>query len=146
MDNIRMNNIEVSAAIIIKDNKVFITQRGYGEFKDMWEFPGGKLEYGESGESCLIREIKEELDADITVIKKLNTIEYDYPAFHLIMHNFICKLKSNHIELLEHEAAKFVSLEDIDSINFLPADLLIIKDLKRYLSTILNCSNNSSGN
>ena len=129
-----MKNIEVSSAIIIKDNKIFVTQRGYGDFKDKWEFPGGKLEKGESGEDCIVREIKEELDADIKVIKFLNTIEYTYPTFHLIMHNYICELKNNHIEILEHEAAKFISKEELDSIDFLPADLLIIEKLKEYLS------------
>ncbi len=129
-----MKRIEVSSAIIIEDNKVFITQRGYGEFKDKWEFPGGKLEAGESGEQCIVREIKEELDADIDVIRFLNTIEYTYPAFHLIMHNYICKLKNSHISLLEHEAAKFIDKTDLDNVDFLPADLLILEDLKKYLS------------
>lgn len=129
-----MKTIEVSSAIIISDNKIFITQRGYGEFKDKWEFPGGKLEPGESGEQCVVREIKEELDADIKVIRFLNTIEYTYPTFHLIMHNYICKLKHSHLSLLEHEAAKFIGKTDLDNIDFLPADLLILEDLKKYLS------------
>lgn len=129
-----MKTIEVSSAIIIKDNKIFITQRGHGEFKDKWEFPGGKLEAGESGEQCITREIKEELDANVEVVDFLNTIEYTYPAFHLIMHNYICKLKRNHLALLEHEAAKFVDIDDLDKIDFLPADLLILDDLKKYLS------------
>lgn len=129
-----MKNIEVSSAIIIKDNKIFIAQRGYGDFKDKWEFPGGKLEKDESGEDCIVREIKEELDADIRVIKHLNTIAYTYPTFHLKMHNYICELKNGHLSLLEHEAAKFVDVTDLDKIDFLPADLLILKDLKEYLS------------
>lgn len=129
-----MKNIEVSSAIIIKDDKIFVTQRGYGDFKDKWEFPGGKLEVGESGEQCIVREIKEELDADIRVIKFLNTIEYTYPTFHLTMHNYICELKNSHLSLLEHEAAKFVNIADLDKIDFLPADLLILKDLKEYLN------------
>lgn len=129
-----MKIIEVSSAIIIKDEKIFVTQRGYGDFKDKWEFPGGKLEAGESGEQCIVREIKEELDADIRVIKFLNTIEYTYPTFHLTMHNYICELKNSHLSLLEHEAAKFVNIADLDKIDFLPADLLILKDLKEYLS------------
>ena len=128
-----MKNIEVSAAIIIKDNKIFITQRGYGEFKDMREFPGGKLEPGESSEQAIVREIKEELDADIEIVQYLNTIEYQYPAFHLTMHNYICKLKNEHLKLLEHEAAKFINSSELDSINFLPADLLILNDLKNYI-------------
>lgn len=129
-----MKTIEVCSAIIIKNEKIFITQRGYGEFKDKWEFPGGKLEEGESGEDCIVREIKEELDADIKVISFLNTIEYSYPTFHLIMHNYICELKNGHLLLLEHEAAKFVDITDLDKIDFLPADLLILDDLKKYLS------------
>ena len=129
-----MKTIEVSSAIIISDNKIFVTQRGYGEFKDKWEFPGGKLEPGESGEQCVVREIKEELDADIKVIRFLNTIEYTYPTFHLIMHNYICELKHSHLSLLEHEAAKFIGKTDLDNIDFLPADLLILEDLKKYLS------------
>ena len=129
-----MRIIEVSSAIIIKDNKIFVTQRGYGEFKDKWEFPGGKLEKNETGQTCIVREIKEELDADIRVIKFLNTIEYTYPTFHLVMHNYICELKNSHMSLLEHEAAKFVNISDLDKIDFLPADLLILDDLKRYLS------------
>ncbi|MEG0034275.1 MAG: (deoxy)nucleoside triphosphate pyrophosphohydrolase [Bacilli bacterium] len=128
-----MKNIEVSAAIIIKDGKIFVTQRGYGQFKNMWEFPGGKLEINESAEDCIVREIKEELDADIEVIKFLNTIEYDYPTFHLTMHNFICKLKNDHIKLLEHEAAKFVLSNELESVGFLPADLLILPDLINFL-------------
>ena len=129
-----MRIIEVSSAIIIKNNKIFITQRGYWDFKDKWEFPGGKLEKGESGEECIIREIKEELDADIKVVNLLNTIEYTYPTFHLVMHNYICKLKNNHMSLLEHEAAKFVNITDLNKIDFLPADLLILEDLIKYLS------------
>ena len=129
-----MKTIEVSSAIIIKDNKIFVTQRGYGEFKDMWEFPGGKLETGETGEACIVREIKEELDADIEVVHYLNTVEYTYATFHLVMHNYICRLKDDHLSLLEHEAAKYVDIKDLDSIDFLPADLLILEDLKRYLN------------
>ena len=130
-----MKKIEVSSAIIIKGTKIFITQRGYGEFKDKWEFPGGKLEKGESPENCIVREIKEELDADIKVVKLLSTIEYTYPTFYLKMHNFICELKSSHISLLEHEAAKFVDGNELDAIDFLPADLLILDKLKEYLNS-----------
>ena len=128
-----MKIIEVSSAIIIKDNKIFITQRGYGDFKDKWEFPGGKLEAGESGKDCIVREIKEELDGDIEVVCFLSTIEYTYPTFHLIMHNYICKLKNDHLSLLEHEAAKFVSVDELDSIDFLPADKLILDDLRKAI-------------
>ncbi|MBQ7995242.1 MAG: (deoxy)nucleoside triphosphate pyrophosphohydrolase [Bacilli bacterium] len=127
-----MKTINVSAAIIVSENRIFVTQRGYGEFKDMWEFPGGKIENNESPEAALIREIKEELDADIEIISYLNKIEYTYPSFHLVMHNFICKLKENHLSLLEHEAAKYISIDELDSVDFLPADLLILPDLKKY--------------
>ena len=130
-----MKNIEVCAAIIIKDNKIFVTQRGYGFFKGQREFPGGKIEKGESKEECLIREIKEELNANISIVQYLNTIEYDYPTFHLIMHNFICSLKNNHYDLIEHEAAKFVEVTLLDQVEFLPADILILDDLKKYLSS-----------
>ena len=126
-----MKVIEVSAAIIIKDNKIFVTQRGYGEFKGMWEFPGGKLEQGETGEQAIIREIKEELDADIIVDEYLSTIDYDYPTFHLKMHNYICHLASEHIILKEHEAAKFVGITELDLVDFLPADILVVNDLKK---------------
>lgn len=128
-----MKRIEVSAAIIIKDNKIFVTQRGYGEFKGGWEFPGGKLEEGETGEQAVIREIKEELDADIEVIEDLGTVEYDYPSFHLMMHNYICKLKHEYIVLKEHEAAKFVSIDELDKVDFLPADLLVLPKIHRSL-------------
>ena len=129
-----MKTIEVSSAIIIYGSKIFITQRGSGDFKDKWEFPGGKLEAGESGEDCIVREIKEELDADIRVISFLSTIKYTYPTFHLIMHNYICELKNSHLFLLEHKAAKFVDKADLNKIDFLPADLLILDDLNDYLS------------
>ena len=130
-----MKQIKVVAAIIRdSEGRIFATQRGYGDWKDYWEFPGGKMEAGESPEEAIRREIKEELDADIKVIRFLNTIEYTYPTFHLIMHNYICKLKHSHLSLLEHEAAKFIGKTDLDNIDFLPADLLILEDLKKYLS------------
>lgn len=130
-----MKTIEVSSAIIIKDSKIFITQRGYGEFKDKWEFPGGKFEAGESGEQCIIREIKEELDASIEVVDFLNTIEYTYPTFHLVMHNYVCELKNSHMQILEHESARFVDVDELDTVDFLPADLLILDKLKEYLNS-----------
>ena len=129
-----MKIIEVSSALILKNGQILVTQRGYGDFKNKWEFPGGKLENNETGEECIVREIKEELDTDINVVKLLNTIEYSYPTFHLIMHNYICELKNNHISLLEHQAAKFIDIDDLDEIDFLPADLLILEDLIKYLS------------
>ncbi len=128
-----MKNIHVSAAIIIKDNKIFVTQRGYGEFKDWWEFPGGKIEEGETHEECLKREIKEELKADINIDKYLCTVEYDYPNFHLKMECFICSLIDGHLELVEAEDAKFITKDQLDNIDFLPADLLVVKELKKSI-------------
>lgn len=128
-----MKNIHVSAAIIRKDNKIFVTQRGYGEFKDWWEFPGGKIEEGETPEECLKREIKEELKADINIDKYLCTVEYDYPNFHLKMECFICSLIDGHLELVEAEDAKFITKDQLDNIDFLPADLLVVKELKKSI-------------
>lgn len=128
-----MKNIHVSAAIIMKDNKIFVTQRGYGEFKDWWEFPGGKIEEGETPEECLKREIKEELEADINIDKYLCTAEYDYPNFHLKMECFICSLIDGHLELVEAEDAKFITKDQLDNIDFLPADLLVVKELKKSI-------------
>lgn len=128
-----MKNIHVSAAIIIKDNKIFVTQRGYGKFKDWWEFPGGKIEEGETPEECLKREIKEELEADINIDKYLCTVEYDYPNFHLKMECFICSLIDGHLELVEAEDAKFITKDQLDNIDFLPADLLVVKELKKSI-------------
>lgn len=121
-----MKTIEVAAAIIVKDNKVFATQRGYGEFKDGWEFPGGKLEPGESAREALVREIREELDVDIRVEKLLETVEYDYPEFHLTMHCFICELLSEEIVLKEHEDARWLKEEELDTVDWLPADVGVI--------------------
>lgn len=128
-----MKNIHVSAAIIIKDNKIFVTQRGYGEFKDWWEFPGGKIEEGETPEQCLKREIREELKADINIDKYLCTVEYNYPNFHLKMECFICSLIDGHLELVEAEDAKFITDDQLDNIDFLPADLLVVKELKKAI-------------
>ena len=129
-----MKNIHVAAAIIIKDNKIFCTQRGYGEFKDMWEFPGGKLEVSETSEQALVREIKEELNANIAINEFLCTVDYTYPTFHLTMDCFICSLTNDHIELLEAENAKFVKKEELNSINFLPADIIVVEKLINHLS------------
>lgn len=117
-----MKRIEVVAAIIIRDGKVFATQRGYGEFKDGWEFPGGKVESGESREEALKREIKEELDAEIQVNRLLETVEYDYPKFHLTMHCFVCELESENLILKEHEDARWLSMDEMDTMDWLPAD------------------------
>ncbi len=125
-----MKQIEVVAAIIRKGNKIFATQRGYGDFKDWWEFPGGKMEAGETPEEALKREIREELSTDISVDEFLCTVEHDYPAFHLTMHCYLCSLLSEALHLNEHEAAKWLSNEELDSIKWLPADLKVIEELK----------------
>ena len=128
-----LKTIEVVAAIIIKDNKIFATQRGYGEFKGGWEFPGGKVEAGESLENALVREIKEELDADIKVRELFETVEYDYPNFHLTMHCFICDLLSEDFVLREHDDAKWLGKDQLDSVDWLPADEGLVDGLKTLL-------------
>lgn len=117
-----MKTIRVVAAILIDNGTVFATQRGYGEFKDGWEFPGGKIDAGETPEEALIREIKEELDTEVEVLKLLDTVEYDYPKFHLSMDCFICKIKSGDLVLKEHEASAWLTKETLYSVNWLPAD------------------------
>lgn len=125
-----MKQIEVVAAIIRKDDKIFATQRGYGDWKDWWEFPGGKMEPGETPEEALRREIQEELSTEILVDKFLCTVEYDYPKFHLTMHCYWCSLVSEGLHLNEHEAAKWLSIEQIDSVKWLPADIEVVKKIK----------------
>ncbi len=125
-----MKKIEVVAAIIIKDNKILSTQRSYGDYKGYWEFPGGKMEASESQQEALIREIKEELDADIEVEKYFMSIEYDYPTFHLLMHSYICTLKSDCITLLEHSDAKWLNTHELDLVEWLEADIPITSKLK----------------
>lgn len=125
-----MKTIEVVGAVIKKENLVFATQRGYGEFKDGWEFPGGKVEPGETPEEAICREIREELDAAIKVDSYLTTVEYDYPSFHLSMKLYLCHLKEPHLELLEHENAKWVRKDELDSLDFLPADRLALDAIK----------------
>lgn len=129
-----MKNIKVVAAIIIDKNKVFATQRGYGEFKDGWEFPGGKIEKGETPEQALEREIQEELETKIQVNEKIDTVEYDYPNFHLSMDCFICNIIEGNLILKEHEAAKWLSKEELYSVNWLPADEGLIE--KIYLNNV----------
>ena len=121
-----MKTIEVVAAIIIKEGKVFATQRGYGDWKGWWEFPGGKIEPGEEPRAALVREIKEELDADISVGDLLETIEWDYPSFHLTMHCYICLLNSESMHLNEHEASAWLTKETLNSVQWLPADLALL--------------------
>ncbi len=128
-----MKNIRVVAAIIINKDKVFATQRGYGEFKDGWEFPGGKIEEGETPEQALEREIQEELETKIQVNEKINTVEYDYPNFHLSMDCFICNIIEGDLVLKEHEAAKWLSKDELYSVNWLPADEGLIEQIKKYI-------------
>lgn len=126
-----MKTIHVVAAIITDaSGRIFATQRGYGEWKDWWEFPGGKIEPGETPEEALRREIREELDIHITVGRLLATVEYDYPAFHLSMQCFLCTLPTGTPHLLEHEDARWLTREDLDSVRWLPADESIIKQLR----------------
>lgn len=128
-----MKTIEVVAAIIFDEQgRIFTTQRGYGEWKDWWEFPGGKIEAGETSEQALKREIHEELDAEIEVGELLRTIDYDYPTFHLTMRCFKCKLSESHVTLLEHEAAKWLAPSELHSVRWLPADEQIIDILSTY--------------
>lgn len=131
-----MKVIRVVAAIIIDGGKVFATQRGYGEFKDGWEFPGGKIEADELPEDAIIREIKEELDTEVEVVELLDTVEYDYPKFHLSMDCFICKIKSGDLVLKEHEAAKWLTKETLNSVEWLPADQGLIGEIEKYLGKI----------
>ena len=122
--------IEVVAAVIRKDGKIFATQRGYGEWQDWWEFPGGKMEPGETPEEALKREILEELSTEISVDQFLCTVEYDYPKFHLTMHCYLCSLLSEALHLNEHEAAKWLSMDELNSVKWLPADVLVVNAIK----------------
>lgn len=117
-----MKTIEVVAAIIRKGDKIFATQRGYGDWKDWWEFPGGKMEPGETPEAALVREIREELSAEIRVDTFLHTVDYDYPQFHLTMHCYMCSLIGEALHLNEHEAARWLTAETLRSVQWLPAD------------------------
>ena len=128
-----MKQIEVVAAIIRKGDKVFATQRGYGDMKDGWEFPGGKVEPGESLEDALKREILEELETIITVERLVQTVEYDYPKFHLKMHCFWCSIENGSLNLKEHEAAKWLSKKQLDSVDWLPADKIVVNTIKSEL-------------
>lgn len=150
-----MKTIKVVAAIIKQGDKIFATQRGYGEFKDGWEFPGGKVEPGETDEAALVREIKEELDADINVLEFFAPVEYDYPDFHLSMNCYVCELAgtgdeagaeidaegevgadfgTGGIVLKEHESAKWLTKEQLDSVDWLPADIDVVERLKSCLT------------
>lgn len=125
-----MKTVEVVAAVILKDGAVFATQRGYGPWKDWWEFPGGKIEAGECPQEALVREIREELDAEVEVGELLETVEWDYPDFHLTMHCFICSLLSESMRLNEHEAAAWLTRETLDTVRWLPADEGVVGKLR----------------
>lgn len=129
--------VEVVAAVIVKDGNILATQRGYGEFKGKWEFPGGKMEKGEMEEKALLREIKEELNADINIIDYLTTVSHDYPDFHLIMHTYICTLKSDlhftyhNDKELEHDNMVWLEKQELENIDWLPADIKVVKAYKK---------------
>ncbi len=128
-----MKKIRVAAAVIVSAGRIFATQRGYGDWKDYWEFPGGKIEPGETPRQALVREIEEELETEITVGPFLKTVEYDYPKFHLTMHCFLCEVASGHLTLTEHEAARWLTGDTVDSVGWLPADRLVLPEVKRAM-------------
>ena len=128
-----MKTIEVVAAIIIKENQVFATQRGYGDFKGWWEFPGGKIEAGECPQEALSREIMEELEASIIVGELLETVEWDYPSFHLTMHCFICSLESESMHLNEHADSAWLNKSTLSTVKWLPADLILLDKISALL-------------
>ena len=128
-----MKTIRVVAAIIVDNGKIFATQRGYGDFKGGWEFPGGKIEVGETSQEALIREIKEELEVDIKVGDLIDTVEYDYPTFHLSMDCFWAEIVSGNLVLREHEAAKWLIKDELDSVAWLPADVTLVEKIKNIV-------------
>lgn len=129
-----MKTLRVVAAIIHANNRIFATQRGYGEYKGGWEFPGGKVELGETPEDALVREIREELDTEIEVGDYIDTIEWDYPTFHLSMRCYWCRVNSGNLVLKEHEAAKWLTVDSLYSVNWLPADLTILDTIRRKMT------------
>ena len=128
-----MKTIHVVAAVIRAEDKIFATARGYGEYKGWWEFPGGKVEAGETPEEALVREIKEELDSDIVVEEYIDTVEYDYPVFHLSMRCYFCKLVSGKLTLKEAEESRWLTRDTIDDVQWLPADITILDKIKKKL-------------
>ena len=126
-----MKTIRVVAAVIRKDDRIFATQRGYGEFKDGWEFPGGKIEQGETPQQALVREIREELETEIRVGDLIDTIEYNYPTFHLSMDCFWCEIVEGSLELKEHEAAKWLDRESLYTVDWLPADVGLVEKIQK---------------
>ena len=125
--------IRVTAAVIHEDGRIFATQRGYGDYKDWWECPGGKIEPGESPEECVVREIREELSATVAVGRKICTVEWDYPKFHLSMDCFLCRVAEGELKLLEHEAARWLGRAQLDSVDWLPADRIILPEIQARL-------------
>ena len=134
-----MKQVTVSGAVILRTNpetnqkEIFVTQRGYGDYKDGWEIPGGKLEPGETPEECIVREIREELATEVRAERILGVVDYDYPTFHLTMHCILCTIVSGKLQLLEHEAAKWVNKETLRSVDWLPADRLILDKIEELL-------------
>lgn len=134
-----MKQVTVSGAVILRTNpetnkkEIFATQRGYGDYKDGWEIPGGKLEPGETPEECIVREIREELATEVRAERILGVVDYDYPTFHLTMHCILCTIISGKLQLLEHEAAKWVNKETLHSVDWLPADRLILDKIEELL-------------
>ncbi len=132
-----MKTIEVVCAVIYDDNdNIFITQRKGDQFNGLWEFPGGKIENGETAKNALVREIKEELDVEVVVDRLFDIVEYDYPDFHLSMECYLCRINHNHFVLKEHLDAKWLNYDTLDSVDWLPADIAVILKLKEYLKTI----------
>lgn len=125
-----MKTVDVVAAVIKREDAILATQRGYGDFKGGWEFPGGKVEAGETPEQAIIREIHEELEAIIEVDSYLTTVEYDYPSFHLSMRCYVCHVAQGHLELLEHSAAKWLTAPELNSVDWLPADAAVVDAIK----------------
>ena len=128
-----MKNLEVVAAIFRKENTIFATEKGYGEFKGYWEFPGGKVEPGESLEEALRREIREELQVEIHIEEKFTELDYDYPHFHLTMHCYFCSVLSGEITLVEATDARWLKKEELNTVNWLPADISLLEELKKQL-------------
>ncbi len=128
-----MKTVRVVAAVIRDENRIFATRRGYGDFKGGWEFPGGKIEEGETPQEALKREIREELETEISVGELIDTIEYDYPTFHLSMDCFWCKIVNGNLVLKEHEAASWLDRESIDNVEWLPADVMLVEDIKHSI-------------
>ena len=134
-----MKTITVSAAVILRTNpqthqkEIFATQRGYGDWKGWWEFPGGKIEQGETPEECIVREIREELATEVNAEQIIGVVDYDYPAFHLTMHCILCTIVSGELKLLEHENAKWLSADSLYSVDWLPADELILDKIATFL-------------